>query len=396
MTLSVCCATGDPAPQVASMLAPLRGIADEIVVAYDARVAPESLGPVARLADRLVRFEFDDYVEQALAWLHSLCGGEWILRLDGDEVVSRNLLMLLPELIADTRMQQYWVGYRWLYPDAEHWLAEPPWLFDTNRLVRNDPASLWFPGLCHTVADAAFPSGYPDAALYHLSWLMASPVDLRAKVERYLRMPSGHAPEVIEQDVPAFYRPDSARHSNPVPVPPEDRALIHAVLKARGKGPPRLAHVEVPLVTRAEVRRHWAHRPLSAQAYRARVEPLVREVTIEHGEQRTVLVRVHNDGHEAWPGGEHRRPLIRLSYYWVQPGDEREEGPRTMLPAPLAPGQAAIVPATVAAPDRPGRHWLCFDLVHEFERWFACPSPHLLVKVPAPAKTNRRRRLLRR
>ena len=383
MRLSVCCATGDPPAQVARVLAPLRPVADEIVVAYDARVDPMSLGPVARIADRLVRFPFGDYVEQALTWLHSLCAGDWILRLDGDEVISHNLIGMLPELVSDRRMQQYYLGYRWLYPDADHWLAEPPWSFDTNRLVRNDPATLWFPGLCHSVAEPAFPAGYPDTALYHLSWLTSSPARLADKVEHYLRMPSDHDPAVIARDVPVFYRPDLARHTPSVSVPLEDRALIHDVLAARDSQSPDPPPAEVPLADWSQVTRHWAHRPLGAEAYRADVQPLDDDLSMDSCEERAVPVRICNRSREVWPGGEDRHPLIRLGYRWVgEAGGRPGADPFTVLPGPVPPGQAAIVRALVRAPELPGRHRVRFDLVHGTDGWFRCDSAALDVNVP--------------
>ena len=377
MTLSVCCATADPPARVARVLAPVRELADEIVVAYDARVDPDTLGPVAALADRLVRFEFRDYVEQALGWLHSLCSGDWILRLDGDEVVSRRLLELLSGLKHEHDVAQFWLGYRWLYPDPGHWLAEPPWSFDTNRLVRNDPATMWFPGLCHTVAEPAFPAAYPDAPLYHLSWLVSTPQALQVKVEHYLVMPSGHAPEVIEQDVPAFYRPDVASHGAPAPVPPEDLPFILNVLAASHDAADARGVLEdVPFVPWADVERRWAHRPIPETAYRARVLPLVDELRLRRGERCQVPVRVGNDGTETWPGGGHRAPLVRLGHRWA----DGAEG-RTMLPGPLGPGETVVVDAVIEAPSRRGRHGVTFDLVHEDIRWFGCAGPALRVEV---------------
>jgi hypothetical protein len=360
------------------MLAPLRGLADEIVVAYDARVDPATLGPVAEQADRLVRFEFGEYVEQALAWLHSLCSGDWILRLDGDDVVSPGLLRLLAGLDAEREVEQFWFGYRWLYPDAEHWLAEPPWSFDNNRLVRNDPATLWFGGLCHTGADPVFPSAYSDAPLYHLSWLVSSPQALQAKVEHYLVMPSGHAPAVIEQDVPAFYRPDLTPHGSPAPVPPEDLAAILDVLAAPVDGSVGGdVPGELPLVLWAEIERHWAHRPLPDTAYRAQVLPLIDAVTLRRGERCAIPVQVVNTGSETWPGGAHRAPLVRLGHTWP----DAAQTERTMLPGPLGPGEAVVVDALVEAPQRRGRHDLRFDLVHEERRWFGSEGPAVAVDV---------------
>ena len=39
-------------------------------------------------------------LETHLAWLHGECAGDWVLRIDGDELVSPALVAALPELIA--------------------------------------------------------------------------------------------------------------------------------------------------------------------------------------------------------------------------------------------------------------------------------------------------------
>ena len=84
-------------------------------------------------------------------------------------------------------------------------------------------------------------------------------------------------------------------------------------------------------------------------------------------------VLVHNQGPEAWPGGDRDRP-IRLGYRWRGPDGigEPGEGFRTAFPARVAPGEAAIVPMIVEAPARPGRYLLEVDVVHEFVRWLDC------------------------
>ena len=54
MTLSVLLGTHQPAPVAAAILAPLREVADEIVLAVDRRVDPDALGAYEDLADRLL------------------------------------------------------------------------------------------------------------------------------------------------------------------------------------------------------------------------------------------------------------------------------------------------------------------------------------------------------
>ncbi len=138
MTLSVCCLTDAPGSRIQALLEPLREVADEIVIAADQRTDPVDVEIYEAVADRVLRVEFE-ILESHLAWLHAQCSGDWILRLDGDEQVSPELVAVLPELIAAPEIRQYWLPRRWVDPSGRGWLDELPWSPDYhNRLVRND------------------------------------------------------------------------------------------------------------------------------------------------------------------------------------------------------------------------------------------------------------------
>ncbi len=61
-------------------------------MAVDSRLGDERLGLYESVADTVVAYEFGSFVEQSLEWLASLCSGDWIFRLDGDEVASPALI----------------------------------------------------------------------------------------------------------------------------------------------------------------------------------------------------------------------------------------------------------------------------------------------------------------
>jgi hypothetical protein len=108
MSLSVCLMTTDPPARVTAILEPLRQYTDEIVIAADERVDDRTLACYSALADRLFRIDFRSY-ERHLSWLHAQCGGDWILRLDGDELASPAFLRRLPKMLDSRTVQQYWV-----------------------------------------------------------------------------------------------------------------------------------------------------------------------------------------------------------------------------------------------------------------------------------------------
>jgi hypothetical protein len=366
-TLSVCCLTSDPGPRVAAIMRQLRPIADEIVIAVDSRLDPQRLGRYAEVADRLLRYEFVDSSLQAVPWLISQCTGEWILQIDGDEVLSLALLERLPQLISSPEVFQYWLPCRWLYPDAEHYLAQPPWHFSGPRLVRNDPATLWHAGVSHTPFDPVFPSVHLGEGFYHLSLLVNDVAYREAKVAKYLKIASSHEREVLEIDVTAFYVPELDQRFGvaPVSVPPYDRAAIEEVLAASGEEQPGPSTEAIPMWSWSEIQRAWPRRTLPEEAYRGRIDAFEREPQFYEGQERPLTVRVTNMGTERWPG-MNREPWIKIAHRWIA-SSETSPGAWTeaCLPASLAPETSMLVPVAVEAPPRAGRHTLELGLVHE-------------------------------
>ena len=224
MSLSVCLLTNEPAPRVANLLAPIRALADEIVVAADERVDEETLAGYAALADRLVAIEFHGpSLEAHLAWLHAQCKGDWILRLDGDEVLSASLIRSLPRLLSRPEVRQYWIRRHWLFRDRQTRLDDVPWATDhNNRLVRND-GTLRFSGLLHTGAEPAGPSAYVEEPIYHLELLLNSEEARRAKAVRYeVARPHLVAPPGVARINEAYYLPELRPTLRTRSVPPED------------------------------------------------------------------------------------------------------------------------------------------------------------------------------
>jgi hypothetical protein len=372
-SLSICCLARDPPLRVAELLRLVRNVADEIVVAADARVGASELAAYEGVADRLRRVEFEPPIERYLAWLHELCRGDWILRLDADEVPSRSLVDALPDLVSATDVHQYCTPRRWLFPTAATWLDEVPWTPDYQiRLVRNDPATLRFRGLIHTSAEPVLPRSYLEEPLYHLALVLAPISEREARVEGYDQLRTDKSPAV---DNAGFYLPERREHLVTKPVPGFDRDLIEAVVGATNERRPAKEAAELSIVSRAEAERSAAGGPLHPAAYNARITPLVERMELELHETRIVPVRVENLGEERFPWGD-AEPAVRLTYKWLRPDGEVvvADGPRTFLTADIAPGASGIVPLAVQAPPEPGPHRLAVDLVHEGVRWFGCPG----------------------
>jgi len=138
-----------------------------------------------------------------------------------------------------------------------------------------------------------------------------------------------------------------------------------------------------------EIWRLSEERALGADDYDGELTLLDDDLRLVSGEWRTFDVEVRNRSSAHWPGGMDARPQIRLAYRWRSAdGGPPQEGARTGLPAPLAPGACAIVPLEVLGPGSPGTHEIQIDLVHEDVRWFG-RAIHARVEVRAPAGSAR-------
>jgi hypothetical protein len=373
MKLSVLCITDFEAAQVVAMLAQLRPVAGEVVLAIDSRLGETEVAKYAAAADRLMRYEYCGAMERALAWAHAQCRGDWILRIDGDEVASPALISAIPQLIAQGRVLQYQIPRRWLFPDAGHWLNELPWCPDYQvRLVRNDD-TLWFQGLTHSGATSTMPARYLEEPIYHLNLLMLTREEREKRLQQIYKPHSQGIFAPGGGSVNRFYFPERFSRIDPSPVPPQDRAAIENVLAAPDV--PQAQCGPTPLATRTEIDRWWNSRTLLPDAHRALLEPIERDHRMTVGEGRVIHLRITNLGNETWPWGYSQLPEIRVSYHWLYPDGTPlvPEGLRTAFPCSVRPGEQVIVAVGVMAPEAPGEFILEYDLVHEQVCWFNCP-----------------------
>lgn len=367
VSLTVACMTAGPAARVAAVLAAVREVAGEIVVALDDRATADVRDAVEALADRILLYPYAEPVDRPIPWLHTKCRGEWVLNLDDDEVPSPLLVNALPELICAEDVTHYWLPRRWLFPSVETFLDEAPWQPDYQlRLVRNDMRLLNFSADLHRPLAVLGPGRFLELPVWHLDCIVRPHEVREAKVRKYDRLRPGLRVGGISLNA-AYFLPERRPEAKLSPVPSVDLDAIRSVLAAPA---PAAASTRPDLEegTRSEIDRLWPGRTFSASSYRARLELLESSPRLATGEQRAFDVRVTNDGDETWKWGSAGEPGVRVASWW---GDERERL-RTPLPADVAPGASTVVPVHVRAPLQTGRHPLNFDLVHEHARWFGC------------------------
>jgi hypothetical protein len=85
--LSALTVTRDSAPWLPYLLANMRSFADEVVVVVDRGSTDNTLAIARDLADRVEQWEVGGYQELVLQQAVGLCRGDWIMRLDDDELM---------------------------------------------------------------------------------------------------------------------------------------------------------------------------------------------------------------------------------------------------------------------------------------------------------------------
>lgn len=380
MSLTVCSLVHETPGRVAITMAPLRKLADEIVLAVDDRVDPDWVEAYRGLADRVLLVGFPGSFSRTFAWLREQCRGDWILHLEDDEVPSAGLAAEVAETIERGDVTHAWVRRRWLYPDEGRYLDQWPWSPDYSlRLFRNDPRLLRFPGRIHDLVSVLGPRRYVREPVYH-GRLLLSPLEERERKSAYYEearpgLTIGGRP--LNE---AFYLPERRQGLRTAVVPePDAEAVARFVAGEALTGQPE-GSARVERVDATELERVWEGRELGEGAYRARLRLVDDDLRITAGETRTFDVEVENLGDERWPGGLGARPQIRVAYRTA----EGAEGLRTGFGAAVAPGERVLVPVEVLGPVTSGEHTLVLDLVHEHVRWFdAGISVTLVVESPA-------------
>jgi hypothetical protein len=368
--LSVALATAGPGARVAAILAHVREVADEIVVALDDRAAPEVGRALAVVADRVISYPYADPVDRPVPWLVEECRHEWVLLLDDDQIPSAALVEVLPELVAASGPTHYWLAQRWLYPDASSYIDEAPWNTDYQlRLLHRDPRFVRFSDEFHRPVVAAGPGVYVPHPLWHADPLVLSQAERLAKARRYERARPGLRVAGRSMNF-TFHVPELGKPTT-APLTDVERELVLRVLDApRPEGKPR---AELSSTTREAIDALWP--APGPECYRGRISVDQPPAKMVAGTQQQLDARIVNLGDTYWEWGEDGAPSIRVGARWRSLDGEPvgAEALRTVLPGPLAPGEWMALPVHVRAPSSPGRYRLELDLVHEHVQWFEVP-----------------------
>jgi hypothetical protein len=348
-------------------LSPLREIVDEVVIAAGGGVPEEDLKCYGEIADRLFSTEFE-FVERHLAWLHAQCRGDWILRLDGDEIPSPEMISEVLIARDDRKLNSVLFARRNLFPTVERYILQEPWYPDFQvRMVRND-GSLRFVGLMHTAAERVLPARALEAPLYHLPFILGSIENRRSRAARYEQLRPGL---LAPTELPAndALLPEGLPSLITAPVPAEHQRQIEAALSA--STPAAGDAVDAVSISLAETDAFWSGRSLSDSAYRATIEVIGAPVPLFPGERRPFYCRVRNEGDESWGWDPSVGPYLHVAHRILdESGAPVDEWRPSFFTEWVRPGMETIVPISLDAPVDPGRYLLEIKVRHAPERLF--------------------------
>jgi predicted O-methyltransferase YrrM len=353
--------------------------ADEVVVGVDASSSDTTEEICARYADKLFRLEPIGTSERAIAWLNEQCTGDWILRLDDDELPSTGLVRALPRLLAEREYTHYAVPRRWVTSGGLNWICQHPWWPDWQiRLFRNIHSLLSYPGYLHSECVVGGAGAYvTEGSLYHYTLLYQDEKRRHEKLQQYERIsPYNSRPNM-------YFPSETAVACRPVPT--EDGPLLqHSRSSSLGMNGRRLwtrlrvafrtPHSRTPYISLKEMdeaKRQTPHYP--PDMYLATLDCLHCPEVTRPGRYFPIEVRLRNDSRFIWRSYGRGIPQVTLSYHILDATGQiyDYEGVRTYLPRNLGPGDAVNVLGQVEAPWEPGIYTIRWDPTIEPVSWFS-------------------------
>ncbi len=375
--LSLCMTASRDADRVRVILEVMRPLVDEVVLGVDAGGDPALRELPGDLVDLVLPFESPGFGGGLIGWIQHQCSGNWILRLDEDEVPGASLLDSIPTLSSDRSLTHMLVPRRWLYPSAAEYVVSHPWTPDYQvRLVRNVPGLWSFGGRVHDSPSILGAHRFLDCPIYHADCLLQSFDRRRAKAERYERARPGHRNEGFP--VNAMYLPEICQGIELMSVPVADAPLVSRLIgqetdvavPVRRCRPARRSTPKDALV------RFNVNRAVSQEAYRASVTVAHPRPELPVATHCSLDVLVRNLGDEHWPASYVDEPPIRLGCRWLDRGTLVQvagEG-RGWFPCSVPPGEQAHVRLGFETPATSGYYVLEVDVLHEGVQWFGCAS----------------------
>ena len=352
--LTVSIMTSNSASRLARLIDEVSCFADEIVVGVDTASSDETLEIACDLADKVYRFDHPPgQLSGARMLIFRYASGDWILSLDDDESISDSFDEILPELLSDPTVTNFWFVRQWIVDRGSFtYLHKPPWYPDWQlRLFRNDASLVSKPARAH--------SGYyvqgvsrreSRAVIHHFEPVL---LDVEARARKLAMYRAGGSVDASElQYASLAEKGPRASASQRCGIAPRPRCQSFAVVASE---------IQMPQIRNTA---DWGCRILGVE-----MSPMLKAA-----EDFVAGVWARNIGFQAWMPDNLslRGPLIRLSYHVLtSDGDMLKwDTTRSSVPKLVRPGETVMVILQDRAPAERGSYIFEWDFVCELEAWF--------------------------
>jgi hypothetical protein len=343
--------------EAAGWFSHLRQIVDELVIFVDEdRAEPAVRERLKKLDARIFKTRGPVFYNFDFAEIIGACAGDWVLKVDYDEELSREWHdPRWRQILEIDEFSHYWSPRRWITPSGNFLDREPWWPDWQIRLFRKRPAEITFPTKLHETMRMKGGAAYlRTLAIHHHDLRFASRKSREEKARSYERERPGNS-------LGYYYLF-------------EDYAVPEAPLPSMSAFEPER---ELLKMDRLEAN--------DAKQLSLRITDAPREV-----KGRDLLwldAAVTNGANQPLCSGA---PFpVNLAYHWLE-GSSRDmiifDGERTAILPELAPAKTGEWKMFVIAPEKPGTYLLQLTMVQEQVRWLDAENPNLLQEFKVEVK----------
>jgi len=340
-----------------------RGVVDELVAFVDEdRAAPDLDDRLRELDARIINTRSPAFYKADFAAMVAECRGDWLLKIDYDEELSREWHdPRWREILEQDEFTYFWVPRRWVV-GAGNYIASEPWWPDWQlRLFRNRPSDIIFPQQLHETMQMTGPAGYlRTLAIHHHDLRVASRPAREAKAATYEKQRPGGGLGFFyvyeDHELPELPLPDASAFA-------PGREVLRMQMLSDEEITQLSINADAPPTHVPARGMFWAN------------------VTLTNGTDRALCTGA------PFP--------VNFAYHWLDTTTGNAivfDGERTAILPELPPQQTANFRMFVTAPAQPGEYLLRITLVQEQVRWLdqqGAESTHdFQVSVIAPGSTG--------
>ncbi|WP_147821988.1 glycosyl transferase family 2 [Salidesulfovibrio onnuriiensis] len=193
-------------PDLAAFFSQFPAWLQELCIVWDSETVPE-MNFTCACPVRQAAHPLDDFASQRNR-MKRLCTGEWLLYLDGDELLVPRDWEALPALIRNGESDSFYFTRQTLYPDVAHAkVGFGLWPDLQQRLFRNEAQVRFERPIHEKLAGLNGPAAIVlDLPILHYSRLRKSPQQIREKLARFDEAAAQDSLHRLSKDYPSLDR----------------------------------------------------------------------------------------------------------------------------------------------------------------------------------------------